>query len=500
MRETLSDPQPFARRGDIAVFQALLDEAERIRASLAALVIDRYSLEESAERAVADAIATLGGACIAPLEAIAASLTQGRAPGKIPAEWESADRAMRALEHGSGGLARHAATIGRALIGQVRAAWRTAHVPAGNEVVDLDVTVTKRRVIPRFDDTFITMRANLSLRSPVGRHALRLAVTLGLAVEIERYLGLHHGYWLPMTAVIVLRPDFSTTFSRGIARVLGTMLGAALATAIVAFLHLDPLITIALAVTFATLSGVFFTANYALFTIAITAYVVFLLSGAGEPEASAVGDRILATFLGGALPALIYFVWPTWESRRVGLALADLLEADRAYAKVLFDAYVDLERRDLEAIACAQQAAWIARANAEASVDRMLSEPGRTHGLQAQRALGLLAASRRLGLGLLTLNAHLDNAASLARPQLESFFTALDRTMTAEIDALRERTIPPAHPPLRDAYRAVEESFAAGSDPDGELLLAESDLLIDSVNTVEEILGARSVGAGSPAS
>ena len=31
----LADPQPFARAGDVLVFQALLDEAERIRASLA---------------------------------------------------------------------------------------------------------------------------------------------------------------------------------------------------------------------------------------------------------------------------------------------------------------------------------------------------------------------------------------------------------------------------------------------------------------------------------
>ena len=43
----LADPQPFARDSDVLVFQALLDEAERIRASLAALATRQRQLLEA---------------------------------------------------------------------------------------------------------------------------------------------------------------------------------------------------------------------------------------------------------------------------------------------------------------------------------------------------------------------------------------------------------------------------------------------------------------------
>ena len=57
-------------------------------------------------------------------------------------------------------------------------------------------------------------------------YALRLAFTVGLATEIYRRLHYQSGYWIPMTALLVLKPDLIDTVSRAIARTLGTMCGA----------------------------------------------------------------------------------------------------------------------------------------------------------------------------------------------------------------------------------------------------------------------------------
>ena len=37
-------------------------------------------------------------------------------------------------------------------------------------------------------------------------YALRLAITLGVSTEIYRHFGFANGYWIPMTALLVLRP------------------------------------------------------------------------------------------------------------------------------------------------------------------------------------------------------------------------------------------------------------------------------------------------------
>jgi len=81
-----------------------------------------------------------------------------------------------------------------------------------------------------------TLRANLNLQSAVFRHAIRLAALIALGNILERGFYWHRSYWLPLTIVLVLKPEFTTTFSRGLLRIGGTIVGLFLATALFRFL------------------------------------------------------------------------------------------------------------------------------------------------------------------------------------------------------------------------------------------------------------------------
>ena len=81
------------------------------------------------------------------------------------------------------------------------------------------------------------VRAALSPSSPAFRHAVRLAVVIPLATEISRLLPWPRGYWLAVTTVIVLKPDFAATASRGVARTVGTALGIIAPAIVVTTLH-----------------------------------------------------------------------------------------------------------------------------------------------------------------------------------------------------------------------------------------------------------------------
>ncbi len=155
------------------------------------------------------------------------------------------------------------------------------------------------------------LRRNLTLASPYGRHALRFGVCLGLGVAIYRVAGMReHGYWIPLTILFVMRPELDETDHRLVLRAAGTLLGLALATALAAlFDGAQPWIGIVLSIS-AALSFGLITVQYALFTAAITTYVVLLSDTLGEARLDAAGQRLLGTAVGIAITYLAFRLYP----------------------------------------------------------------------------------------------------------------------------------------------------------------------------------------------
>ena len=125
-----------------------------------------------------------------------------------------------------------------------------------------------------------------------------------VAALAARLLGLSNGYWVPMTALLVLRTDLRETYSRGLARLAGTVVGAGLATLLASVLRPGPFALAALVVLFAWLCYSVVAVNYGVFSVCVTAYIAFLLSFAGLPESEVALHRVANTALGGALALL----------------------------------------------------------------------------------------------------------------------------------------------------------------------------------------------------
>jgi hypothetical protein len=160
-----------------------------------------------------------------------------------------------------------------------------------------------------------TLRENLAWQSPAFRFAVRQGGTLAVGAAMAHRLHLANGYWVPMTALLVIRPDFQQTFSRGLARIGGTVIGAIVASLLVARLHPSVVLLALLIVPFAWMAYAVVNVNYAAFSISLTAYIVFLLAFAGLPTKAVILHRTLNTALGGLL-ALLSFVTMLWVRRR----------------------------------------------------------------------------------------------------------------------------------------------------------------------------------------
>jgi hypothetical protein len=136
-------------------------------------------------------------------------------------------------------------------------------------------------------------------------YSLRIAITLALSTEIYRQLHFSSGYWIPMTALLVLKPSVSDTVSRAIARVVGTLVGAIVLSFCLAHIGTTPLILCVFTVLFAWLAYGTLNVNYALFTFFITGYIVFLLSINSVPGPVIAERRAICTAIGGCIALLV---------------------------------------------------------------------------------------------------------------------------------------------------------------------------------------------------
>jgi hypothetical protein len=162
-----------------------------------------------------------------------------------------------------------------------------------------------------WERTKFRLGANFTLDSPVGRHAIRFGVALAAGVALYRVLDMHdHGYWIPLTLFFVLRPERDETDRRLILRAVGTLVGLGIATGLsLAFHDAEPWIAISLSLAAALTYGLL-TVQYALFTAAITTYVVLLTDTLGERALDADWQRVLGTAIGIVIAYLAFRVYP----------------------------------------------------------------------------------------------------------------------------------------------------------------------------------------------
>src|SRR5205814_7948964 len=105
----------------------------------------------------------------------------------------------------------------------------------------------------------------------------------------------------------VLRPDFTTTFSRGILRLAGTFAGLLLATVLFHFFHTGMATDITLIAVFTFLMRWVGTANYGVFVTAVSSMVVLLIATTGVDPKEVIAARAVNTVIGGALALAAYW-------------------------------------------------------------------------------------------------------------------------------------------------------------------------------------------------
>ncbi|MBV9301260.1 MAG: FUSC family protein [Acidobacteriaceae bacterium] len=333
---------------------------------------------------------------------------------------------------------------------------------------------------------FGILRANLHFNSPAFRHAVRLTVCVAIGDAIGRGTSWQRSYWLPMTMAVVLKPDFTTTFSRGILRLAGTFVGLVLATGLYHVFPESALTQLILVGAFTFLLRSIGPANYGVFSVSVSGLIVFLIAATGVTPKEVVTERALNTAAGGILALLAYALWPTWERMQVNESVAAMFDACRIYFRAVLErleredpsleANLDQTRRDLRR----------ARSDAEASVDRVSAEPG----IKRERLnclTSILAHSHALMHAMMALEAgELATEPGNPPPELRAFAYDVEFTLYFLAAALRgSAAASETLPKLREDHSRlmqVRKSFP----PAYEFVLIETDRLTTALNTLRE--------------
>lgn len=165
-------------------------------------------------------------------------------------------------------------------------------------------------------ETLAKLRGAWSMRSASMRHAFRFGAALAIGVAIYRVAGFdNHGYWVPLTILFVLKPDAHQTGERIAMRAAGTVIGLLLATGLAEVLWDAVVPTVVVLTGAAALAYALLAIEYALFTTAITVYVVLLTDTLGSSPLDAAGERGLGTVLGILVAGLAFRVFGGIEER-----------------------------------------------------------------------------------------------------------------------------------------------------------------------------------------
>lgn len=436
-----SGGQGEARRGERLLL--LLQGSELLFGTLIAineLIETAATASDQVElrRRVAQALVAFGESS----RSVAATVeTERRAPRALETVSRTLNRPSRALDGEGGFVAAHASRLLAQLHEYTTMAAANADTLETGAPPTIPPALAVLTIVDDRPPVLEVLRATFTPDSLAMRHALRVAIVTAVAVLITRALRLPHGYWVTITALIILQPYVGATIIKALQRVLGTVTGALLTAGLVAVVH-DSRGLLVVVFVFAAVCVAFLRVNYLIYSIFLTPTFVLLAEmSAGDWHLAEL--RAMNTVIGGALGlAGSWLLWPAPEQDRFPELAAAALRAIARHLRVLTAMWTSTDDESSVALAAARRDAALALTNAEASFERMVAESA-TRRQALEPGTTLLTFARRLvsaDIALGTLR-HAPEAAAI-RADVDRFAEYLTSSLECVADAVAERRAP----------------------------------------------------------
>ena len=215
---------------------------------------------------------------------------------------------------------------------------------------------------------------NFSFNSPIFKHSLRLAVVVLTGFAIGKTFSMQNPYWILLTIIIIMRPSFGLTKSRSIHRVVGTLIGAAIATVVILITQNTIVYGIVAAISL-PLAYSLVQLNFRNAAVFVTINVIFVYAIFEPDILSVIQFRIVDTLIGASLAfASNYVLWPTWQFQNIQEEFIKAIASNQNFLKQVSVFYREKGEVSM-AYKLARKEAFLNIGDLNAAFQRMSQDP-----------------------------------------------------------------------------------------------------------------------------
>lgn len=314
--------------------------------------------------------------------------------------------------------------------------------------------LNKVSIIPWWDP----LGSNFHLNSPLLRHGLRMALGGMVGATIAHLTQIPYGFWIVITLIFVLKPDFSLTFQRLSNRLLGTFLGV-LVMSIALKLIQDPQLLSWLGILAIAMGMALLRFHYSVAVFFITAFALILKAiDPSVPTEYALLSRLVCTLIGSAIAlGLAFSFLRQSENLRFTQASVKMVTNLEQYFQQLIPALLGKESINKKEAERVRNETRLAATAMQIALDRLLSDPS-TPLEKQEPALTMTNYLARLSRGFRVLISHLENSSgSNPPPPIKLFTEQVQQSLENLRFSLEHQSSPAALPPMATTIKQIRE-------------------------------------------
>ncbi len=210
--------------------------------------------------------------------------------------------------------------------------------PDPDAIEFIDKNVSKRFIVTQDYDPKLLLR-NLSFKSTIFKHSLRLAVTVMIGYALGDFLDFQNPYWILLTIIVIMRPSYGLTKTRTKDRIIGTLIGGAVASGLVVLIQ-NPYVYGSLGIASSIVAFSMVQKNYKAAATFITLAVVFIYAIMRPDVLTVIQFRIFDTLIGAALSfAAMRFLWPAWGFLKIRENIENSVKANKDFLHCIAEYY-----------------------------------------------------------------------------------------------------------------------------------------------------------------
>lgn len=250
--------------------------------------------------------------------------------------------------------------------------WLLAN-PNPRDIKFIKKDVAKRFVTTQDYNPSILIR-NFSFKSAIFKHALRLSVAVMIGYGIGVLFDFQNPYWILLTLIVIMRPSYGLTKSRSKERIIGTLIGGAIAIAVV-FITQNTYVYAILGLGSLVIALSMIQKNYKTAATFITLSVVFIYALISPDVLTVIQFRIIDTLIGAGVATLaILFLWPAWEFMDIKSSIEKSVLANKSYLSEIITFYEKKGKRPTS-YKLSRKMAFLEMSNLSAAFQRMTQDP-----------------------------------------------------------------------------------------------------------------------------